>query len=315
MPKVEYSATKGLIQTSGSGFQLSTDSIQPSVETLTNQHVDLTITRGTTSMTAGSVWDNGYILLYGKSTEYVVWFNLDTVLTVTTGAQPNVTKNPLASSQAFLEVKPSGDSDAALSAALETAINTTSDLLAYADTNTVFEIVGATPYKNCASASRGSLSADEVTALAQTTTGSGNSSLALSLEREVSILKQCNPNLSITDKGGSAEPMNIAKAIGQNGTATPYTLAAGHEGQRKLIIISKDQVPVLDIAIANMWDLSFDDSGADTISSTTAKMSILDLVYANGGWFARAAQGKYANSDASKTVIVASPNLAGTIRD
>ena len=284
MPKVIVQGSKGLYQQSGSGFSFADNQVEPSLETLTNQHIDMTFSVGGTAPADNTEWMNGYFLLYSSTAEYVVWFNMDTVATSSNGAQPTVTSK-YGYPQVFIEVEPAGATIDNVCDALETALSATGvPFKAYNDGSGVMEIVGDTPYANLQSADIGSFSSTVITAgPTQTSTGSGSGTKAIALDKEITVISPCNPDAAVVDTGSDGAAVHIAaggKATGE------FTLADGtFVGQKKKIIIPMGHVMPVLVKIDNLANPDQDaTSTGETLTSTTGVLSIIDLMWSGAEW-------------------------------
>jgi len=276
MPKVVYTASKGLVQESGSGFSVSGAQIQQASETLTNQLVDLVVAQAAAPAAQDDLWDGGYFLLYGAETEYVLYFTI----TGEPHIVPSVVKSSKAKNQSKVEVEiAAAATDADIATAIETAVEALSEFTAYRSTATL-EIVGATPYAACDSAAAGTLST-ELTGPTQTTTGSGSSTKALSLNTLVSIIQPCDANAAI-----AADDANVEAALAETGGGSPYTLADGtFVGQRKIILTPNAHVNGVDITINKLLDLTHDGIVAtDTVTTAAAQTNFMNLIWSGESW-------------------------------
>lgn len=286
MPKVKVQGTKGLFQESGTGFAFVDNQVEPSVETLTNQLVDLTLSVGTVTPGDDTAWMNGYFLLYSSTAEYVVWFNMDSVSSSSNGAQPTVPSNGYP--QKFIEVEPAGATIDEVCDAVETALSASGvPFKAYNDGSGIMEIVGDTPYANVKAASAGSLPSTIIT-IAQTTTGSGSGTKAIALDKEITVIDQCNPDASIADQAGQTPANDVVDACGLLTTDSPFTLADGtFIGQKKTIILnpSLDAHQTAFISIASSYDISRDqDESNNEVNGEASHVGLLTLMWTGVAW-------------------------------
>jgi len=254
MPKVEYTTTKGLVQTSGTGFSVDAAAIQPSLESKSRQ----LITVADIAKTGAQI--NGlYFICYNSSAQVVIWFSSSD------NAAP-ATQPSAGSGGAITYVKITvvdADADTVVISKMETQLEAASVGLvandAAADGSCLIE--GDLPYATAGTASAGTLG----TAVTQTTVGAGLSTLA------------CQ-GFGVT---------NITEDISSMETAQVYTLPAGaYAGVTKTIIrSSQDDVAVT--LTCNGYVVNDTGRGARTFTfgnntDTTAKS--LFLCWDGDGW-------------------------------
>ena len=290
MPKVIVQGSKGLFQQSGTGFAFTDNQVEPSVETLTNQLIDLTLLVSGNAVDETN-WGGKYISLFGQSVQHVFWFDIDSG-----SSQPSVSGANIKYHEVDLAA---GAAVGAVETALAAKIEATNEFSVYSNAAGVYEIVGKTPYASGGAPST-NLAGGIVTALALTNAGSGSATKALSLSTEVSTINPCDPNLAIgaTDAG-------VLTALGETGSSGAYTLADGtFVGQRKLIIVPEDIAATaleLDITVSNLYDLSLDAQNNDTLVTKDNVASIIDLLWIGSGWVMRDVVATHTTSNSSAT--------------
>ena len=214
MPKVSYTASKGLVQESGSGFEVSGVAIQPDIETLGRQVVQVAVLDGSTN--GGGIGDgsgadvNGlYFSFYDHTDKITVWFTVDGEGDADPVSQPSVD-----GTNRYIKVEVAdGDAVAAVGGAAVSAIDEVSTVDAVDGGDGSFTIEGATPYEAAGEADNGNMDG----AVTQTEAGSGASDSTFALETHgVSVL--------------SLDNLDLFNA------ATAFTLADGaHVGAMKVI--------------------------------------------------------------------------------
>ena len=280
MPKVEYTPSKGLVQSSGSTFEVGKGQLKLSSETLTNAQIDIVVDVGTTAVSE-SAWNQKYIAISGPTRKYVLWVDVDSSTT-----QPSVSGGDV-----YIEVAiAAADTAATVAAAIESAIDgnalMAADFTVVRDTATL-EIVGAKPFAMKEAASHSFTSAEAVLTTFDTiTSGSGNNSKVLSADYELSIIDMAG-DYSV---GSTASDAGVEAAIGV--TAGEWTLADGtYIGQRKTIMRKPADTlaagEAIIVTVAKLYDKSYDAIGTNvdlTFSGGAAILDLVELIWVGNGW-------------------------------
>ena len=172
MPKVIYTAAKGLVQHSGTGFEVS----DAPIKSYQSHGVFLSnIDRLTTATgsTGAHLNDDGSHFLFGDSgRKYVVWFK-------SSDASTPATQPALGAAYTYIEVTVANANNAATVAGLiKTAVEAVSSEVTVTVDSNGFDLEGNTPYAPIIplSVSSGLVSNTTVTAVVE---GAGNSTFAL----------------------------------------------------------------------------------------------------------------------------------------
>jgi hypothetical protein len=279
MPKVEYTPSRGLVQSSGSTFEVGKGQLKLSSETLTNAHIDIVVDVGTTAVSE-SDWNQKYIAISGPTRKYVLWVDVDSSTT-----QPTVPGGDV-----YIEVAISAaDTATTVGAAIESAIDgnalMAADFTVYHNAGTL-EIIGAKPFAMKEAASHSFTSAEAVlTTFSTVTSGSGNNSKVLSADYELSIIDMDGDY----DAALVAADADVLAAIGA--TAGEWTLADGtYIGQRKTIMRKPDDTlgstDGIIVTVGKMYDKSYDaiNSTNLTFLGGAAVLDLVELIWVGNGW-------------------------------
>jgi len=268
MPKVNYTAAKGLYQDSGSGFEVTGVAIQPSIKTLGVQVVQVAVLDGAQDGSDGSGSDmNGtYFSVYNANGKVTIWF------TSSDNADP-ATRPTVEDTIEYVMVEVvDATAVAAVAAALEVAleaadigltVNDGADLDATAHADGSFAIEGSTPYEAAGTADNGNMTG----AVTQSFAGAGDSESFALETHGVSIL-DCTQ-------------------LGEMEAATAYTLGAGsHVGAVK--VITRSDTEGQNQTVTYTGYVSASDDGLASVTATFAysadRTMLLALVWDGNGW-------------------------------
>ncbi len=217
MPKVVYSKSKGLRQSTGEGFEVSEVAIRPSYESKIRQLVS-----GADVNKTGAQINGLYFIYYNKTQKVVVWFKS------TDNASP-ASAPSVPSAHKFIQVDVvDATAKAVVVDNLKTAVDAADSTVTVIDTGAgVFKIEGNLPYAASGTASAGTLGTD----VTQTVAGSGLNTLACETHG-ITVLEE--------------DLTNYAAA------SAAYTLASGaHIGALKQIIRTGDHNTDMTLSVAS----------------------------------------------------------------